>query len=138
MLPLDLRPQAAGASLCFNGNEASRDMGNCLRFALGMLATLPFGVVLAKEESASPVPVACEVSGYAVVIRNTGSRPIPADTKILWSVPFVRMQGEHNLRAALEPGGASFVSAALGSNFLGADTPCDASFGEEGASERAG
>lgn len=71
--------------------------------------------------------VACEVNGYAVVIRNTGSVAIAAQTTVHWSVPFVRMEGDHTLSDALEPAAVVFVSAALGSNFLNKGPQCDAS-----------
>lgn len=95
-----------------------------------MIATLLLGAVIAAPlAAAEPAAVACEVSGYDVLIRNTGTKTIPAGTVLNWSVPFVRQGGEHVLAEPMLPDGAVFLSAILGSDFLHPAIECVAGVG---------
>lgn len=88
--------------------------------ALGLLIA---GAALAQQEPADP-SVACRVSGYDVIIRNTGTEPIASGVSVDWSVPFARMEGSHVLTAVLDPGARVFLNGALGSNFLSSSAEC--------------
>ncbi len=95
--------------------------------ALAALAIAITGPACAQAQGATEPVVACEVAGYDVIIVNQGSGPIPAGTKVQWSVPFAREQGELSLTRALEPERPVFLTGALGSSYLTADTDCQAS-----------
>ena len=69
--------------------------------------------------------IICQTSGYDVIIFNHGSNAIAAGTQLRWSVPFARMQGDHTLDSALEPGQRAFLTGVLGSSFLGSATQCE-------------
>jgi hypothetical protein len=88
---------------------------------LGLLVS---GAALAQEPADGGV--ACSVSGYDVIIRNTGTDPIASGMAVNWSVPFARVEGSHALTAVLEPGGRVFLTGALGSNFLSSSAECAA------------
>lgn len=93
---------------------------------LGLIA----GGALAQQEPFN-AGVACSVSGYDVIIRNTGTEPIASGSAVNWSVRFARMEGSHVLTAVLEPGGRVFVNGALGSNFLSSSAECVAGLAGE-------
>ena len=95
-----------------------------------MLAALAIAIAspaCAQTQGTAEPAVACEVAGYDVIIVNQGSGPIPAGTKVEWSVPFAREQGELSLTKALEPDRPVFLTGALGSSYLTSDTDCQAS-----------
>lgn len=87
--------------------------------AFGLLVS---GAALAQEPADGGV--ACSVSGYDVIIRNTGTDPIASGASVNWSVPFARVEGSHALTAVLDPGGRVFLTGALGSNFLSSSAEC--------------
>lgn len=79
----------------------------------------------AQAQAAGP-DLGCKVSGYDVVVTNTTAAPLPAGSAIGWSVRFARMEGTATLEADLPPGASVFMTAALGSYYLSARTPCRA------------
>ncbi len=95
--------------------------------ALAALAAAIAGPARPQAPGTAEPAVACEVAGYDVIIVNQGSGPIPPGTKVEWSVPFARMQGELSLTRALEPDRPVFLTGALGSSYLTPDTDCQAS-----------
>ena len=95
--------------------------------ALAALTIAITGPARAQTPGTAESAVACEVAGYDVIIVNQGIGPIPAGTRVEWSVPFARMQGELSLAKALEPDRPVFLTGALGSSYLTPDTDCQAS-----------
>jgi hypothetical protein len=67
------------------------------------------------------------VSGYDVIVHNTGTEAIASGRSVEWSVPFARVDGVHVLTSDLEPGARVFLAGALGSNFLSSKAACEAS-----------
>jgi hypothetical protein len=105
-------------------------MASPARFSIRAIALAGLLNLVFDAASAQTTVVACEVAGYDVIIRNPGSEPIAAGTKVDWSVPFARKDGKHSLDAPLQPGETIFLSQALGSTFLSAKRACEASIGQ--------
>ncbi|GLQ53955.1 hypothetical protein [Devosia nitrariae] len=90
----------------------------------------PAATTPGQQEPGDP-GVVCSVSGYDVIIRNTGTDPIASGAAVNWSVPFARVEGSHALTAVLDPGGRVFLTGALGSNFLSSSAECVAGMAGE-------
>lgn len=103
-------------------------MSKLVKLATIALSALTPSTAFAQADNNTLPAVACEVSGYDVIIRNAGAGPIAAGTMLGWSVPFARRQGDLTLASALPPGEVVFVSNILGT-YLGTKTPCAASIG---------
>jgi len=101
--------------------------------AIAILIVLVPGTALAQDadegHGVDPVPIACSVSGYDLIIENTGTEPIASGASVEWSVPFAREAGNHVLTATLEPGGRVFLSGILSPSYLDSGKECVASLG---------
>ncbi len=93
-------------------------------FAAILAALLVAGQAIAEVEPAADA-VSCMASGYDVFIQNDSDTVIAAGTEIDWHVPFTRTSGTHSLRRALDPGTRVALSGAMGSDFVGGDSPCE-------------
>ncbi|MDT8857536.1 hypothetical protein RNZ50_21320 [Paracoccaceae bacterium Fryx2] len=98
--------------------------------ALVAIMTTVLPAMAAAETPILARAVACSVAGYDVIFQNVGSETLPVDAVLTWSVPFVRLKGEHVLEAALEPQQRVFLTGALVSTYLGRPKPCEAGLGQ--------
>lgn len=104
-------------------------MRSILTAALAGLSIVIAAAAHAQAIDDEAPDVACEVAGYDVIIVNQSLESIPAGTKVEWSVPFARSQGNHTLARNLEAERPVFLTGALGSSYLDPDTDCFASAG---------
>lgn len=99
------------------------------RAAIVALLAMAPGAPLAEQQGDTAPGIVCVVSGYDVIIYNKNAGPVPSGIRVTWSVPFLRMSGNHVLETELEPEGRVFLSGVLGGGgFLSPNQKCTASF----------
>lgn len=77
----------------------------------------------AAQPEAAPGLV-CVTTGYDLVLINQTAEPLQAGITLVWTVPFVRLQGSHVLDRDLVPGGMVHLTGALVSTYLAKPKPC--------------
>ncbi len=75
---------------------------------------------------ATPLSVQCEVSGYDVLLINSGTEDLPTGTVIAWSVERARSAGQETLTRPLSPDRFVLLTGANGESYLGTGVPCTA------------